>query len=278
MSLQNIIVFVSTGKQGQATVQALSDLGKFKILAVSRDPSSEAAQALAKIPRVEVVKGEVGDHEHLFNQPIHGVFFVQMGFDFPAVLKDVGSLLDLSEKKGVKHVVFSGTDQCGKRDVGIGHPFLDCKKDIEDLVTAKSFDWTIIRPVGFLENFYWPPYLDQVTTTWKETSNLVKKVISVIDIGKITAEVFAHPEKWAGKAINIAGDSLTPAQMELVWKETTGKSLDATETPQFPPGMAEAMDFFNKHEFEASSGWTRENFPFVLDLKAWLKQSSFVSA
>ncbi|KAK8843938.1 hypothetical protein IAR55_006730 [Kwoniella newhampshirensis] len=273
---QTILVFNSTGQQGHATVQALSDLGKFKILAVTRDPSSESAKNLVNIPHVHVVKGEVGVHEHFFDQPIHGVFFVQMGFDIEAALKDIKSLLDISEKKGVRHVVFSGTDQCGHRDIGIGHPFLDAKKDVEDLLQGRKFDWTVLRPVGFMENFYKAPYKAQVTTTWLQSNHY--KMISVVDIGRIAARVFAQPTEWTGKALNVAGDSLTPGEIVEVWKEVTGELLDDKEPPQFPPGFDSAMAFFTKNEFEASVEWTEQNFPGVMDLKTWLKSSNFAKA
>ena len=99
--------------------------------------------------------------------------------------------------------------------------------------------WTIIRPTAIMENLYMPIYKDIITTTWVETIHY--KWIASEDIGKITAEIFEHPEKFSGKALNIAGDSMTPGEHVRMWKEVTGETLNATEPPNFPPGLDSAM-------------------------------------
>lgn len=275
MSFKTIIVFGSTGKQGSATIKALNAIGSYSIIAATRDTESDKAKALAQIPNIRVAKGEIGDHAHLFKDPVHGIFFFLIGFDIGASIERAKGMLDTAVSKGVQHVIFSGVDFCGHREKGIGHPFLDAKKPVEDYLMTLPLKWTIIRPTAIMENLYMPIYKDIITTTWVET--IYYKWIASKDIGKIAAEIFEHPEKFSGKALNIAGDGMTPDEHVRMWKEVTGETLNAIKPPKFPPGLDSAMKFFDANECDADIEENRKNFPWLMDLKTWLKQSSFAS-
>ncbi len=79
-TIRTILVCAATGKQGGATVRALVKLNaaasspKYKILALTRDTSSEKAASLANLPGVSLLQGSLAKPETLFNEPIHGVF------------------------------------------------------------------------------------------------------------------------------------------------------------------------------------------------------------
>ncbi|WVQ86141.1 hypothetical protein IAT38_008309 [Cryptococcus sp. DSM 104549] len=269
--LRTILVFGATGKQGSGLIKALSKSSGYTIFAVTRDPTRDAAKTVSDAPNVTVVKGDVGDHEQLFKQPVYGVFFALFGFDVEASVIDAKRLIDSCLTNNVKHIVFTGVDFCGHREQGTGISFLDAKKTVEDYLIALPIQHTIIRPTGFMENLYMPVYKDIITTTWRD--DIPYKWIAAADIGKIAAEVFEDPEKWAGKAIDICGESLTKAETVGVWKEVFGVTLQAKEAPKFPPGMATAMKFFDNNEMDADIKWNRENFPWLTDLKTWLKSS-----
>ncbi len=80
---RTILVTGATGKQGGAAVRALVKLNeaapspKYKILALTRDASSEKAAPLASLPNVSVVQGNLAKPETLFNEPVHGLFLIQ---------------------------------------------------------------------------------------------------------------------------------------------------------------------------------------------------------
>ncbi|WVQ81304.1 hypothetical protein IAT38_003427 [Cryptococcus sp. DSM 104549] len=274
---RNVLVFGATGKQGQAAVRYLSAANNFHILAVSRDPTSEAAQALAKLPNTEVLQGEVGETSKLFDKPVHGVFFFTMGFDIDLQIKEAKAMLDKCVEKGVKHVVFSTADLCGAAGK-TGQPFLDAKAPVEDhlISLSPSLQYTIIRPVAFMENLYWDLYRQSIPTLWSSTQSY--KWVATDDIGHVAATVLAEPEKWVGKVFGLAGDSLKRDEVVKVYEEVTGEKLDATEKPAFPPFIAGAMEFFATNEFEADAQWNREAFPFLKDLKTWLQGSGLAAA
>ncbi|WVQ95309.1 hypothetical protein IAU59_002404 [Kwoniella sp. CBS 9459] len=275
---RTILVITATGKQGSAVIKAL-DKTKFKPIAATRDASSDAAKALD----VDLVQGSLDDPERLFadaaniaNGAIDGVFIV-LAVQDPEEHKRYGlAIIDAAAKHGVKHVVYSGGDFSGKQLTGI--PFFDIKRDIEAHLKAQSFAWTILRPVGFMENFYWPLYLDQVTTTWPKAKHSHYKLIAVEDIGKIAAEAFEQADRFKGKELNIAGDALTPAQIVEIWKKVTGQTLEAKETPVFPPAFADAFKFFDDNQCDADVEENRLLFPWLSDFETWLKKTPFAQA
>ncbi|WWC92417.1 uncharacterized protein L201_007374 [Kwoniella dendrophila CBS 6074] len=265
---QTILVIGATGKQGSAVVKAL-DKSKFKVIAATRNASSDAAKALG----VDLVEGPLDQPEVLFQEPIHGVF-VALGEPNPEEqLKQGLAIVDAAAKHGVKHFVYSSGDFCGIEKTGI--PFFDIKKDITARVQAGPWQWTVLGPVGFMENFYWPLYLDQVSTNWKNAAHKTYKLIAVADIGNIAAEAFSKPEQFAEKILNIAGDELTPDEIIATWKEVTGQTLQAQETPVFPSAFAPAFKFFDDNQFEADIAENRKLFPFISDFKSWLQQTPF---
>lgn len=71
------VVLGATGSQGGSVIDALLPEGKYTLRAVTRDPSSDKAKALAA-KGVEVVKGDVNDPESLKKafQGAWGVFSV----------------------------------------------------------------------------------------------------------------------------------------------------------------------------------------------------------
>ncbi|WVF67742.1 hypothetical protein IAT40_002501 [Kwoniella sp. CBS 6097] len=274
---RTILVITATGKQGGAAIKAI-DQTKFKILAAVRDASSETAKALS----VDTVEGELEKPDSLFQkEPIYGLF-LNLGAPNPVEQKQHGiALIDAAVKCGVKHVVFSSLDFCGNETTGAA--FLDAKREVEAHLKAQSsLRYTILRPVGFMENFYWPLYLDQVTTTWKASAadgkHATHKLIAVEDIGKVAAEVFAQPDSYAGKEVGIAGDEVTPEQIQATWKKVTGQTLQAEQTPVFPPGVDVAFQYFIDNEFETNVQAARKQFPFLSTFESWLKKTPFAQA
>ena len=55
--------------------------------------------------------------------------------------------------------------------------------------------------------------------------------IAVEDIGKIVASVFAAPERFAGKTIEIAGDEVTGNDMQEVFSRAAGRTITYSRFP-----------------------------------------------
>ncbi len=91
-----------------------------------------------------------------------------------------------------------------------------------------------------MENYYWPLILQNVSS--KLNPNHKSKSIAVSDIGYAVASAFDDPATFAGKAIDLAGDALTPRQIVAAFKDVTGIDLDAQTPQEFPPDFKKAYD------------------------------------
>jgi len=50
-------------------------------------------------------------------------------------------------------------------------------------------------------------------------------MISVDDIAWFAADIFAHPEEFLGKELDVAGDVLTAEEMKSIYRKVTGRRV-----------------------------------------------------
>ncbi|WWC93536.1 hypothetical protein V866_000371 [Kwoniella sp. B9012] len=84
-----VLVIGATGNQGSAVVKALVDINnastipKYRILALTRDSTSEKARFLKNLSNVEIVQGDLDQVDVIFEEvlakvdKVYGVFSVQ---------------------------------------------------------------------------------------------------------------------------------------------------------------------------------------------------------
>ena len=89
--------------------------------------------------------------------------------------------------------------------------------------------YTILRSVFFMENIT-DNMVGRVTlTAWRnKVGNKRTQMVSTIDVGVFAPKVIADLEAYKGRAIIIAGDELTFAEVNEIWQQRMGKSLSTT--------------------------------------------------
>src|ERR1035437_6414844 len=115
MAEQKIIAVVgATGAQGGGLVRAIAaDPGSgFTARAITRDPSSDAAKALAALPNVEVVQGDLEDPASIDAAfaGAHGAFcvtFFWVDFTPATEMRHAQTMAAAAKSAGVHHVVWS---------------------------------------------------------------------------------------------------------------------------------------------------------------------------
>lgn len=110
MTSQVILVFGATGSQGGSVVRALQD-SKYKIRAVTRNPSGAAAKALAA-QGIEVVQADITNQEQLDSafKGVYGVFAVTNFFTHFSKEQEIADgkrLVDTAAAAGVQHYIWS---------------------------------------------------------------------------------------------------------------------------------------------------------------------------
>ncbi len=123
-----------TGTQGSAIVRHLTSTKRYKVLALTRSVTSEAAQDLSRLPNIEVVEARVG----VVGYDLEAFYDAARRSDYAFVNTDGSALGEQAEtywgvtlfevavRAGVKHFVYSGLDYNGKKcnydpDLYVGH-------------------------------------------------------------------------------------------------------------------------------------------------------------
>jgi hypothetical protein len=106
------------------------------------------------------------------------------------------------------------------------------------------------------------------------------QLISIKDIGGLAAKGFINPDEFAGKSLGIAGDELSYAQMNEVFKQTIGTDMPITYD-FVGRGFAWAVkeiSVMTKWFFTDGYGVDLQEIkgvlPEILTWEAWLKEES----
>jgi uncharacterized protein YbjT (DUF2867 family) len=280
-SEKTIVVTGATGQQGGATARHLLAQG-WRVRALTRDPQGAAAQALAAVG-AEVVSGNMDDRTSLDQAfaGAYGVFSVQNFW-----LPDVGAagevrqgkiVADAAKAAGVRHLVYTSVGGA-ERQTGLSH--FDSKWQIEEYVRSLSLPATVLRPVFFMENLTSPmmgPRDGVLANALRPTTSL--QMIAVEDIGFFAALAFARPQEFIGKAIELAGDSLTMPQVAETMTRVTGQPVQFVEVPleqvaAFSQETADMLAWFNDHGYEADIAGLRKLHPGMLTFETLLRKTS----
>lgn len=230
---RTVLVFGATGQQGGAVASALLSDG-WKVRAIVRDPSAEKAKELAKLGAT-LVAGDLADPVSVraAMKGVHGVFSVQpssgqgaaYGITDEQEVRYGKAVADLALAAGVQHFVYTSVAISGARSTGMGH--FDSKLDIEDHVRSLALSSTIVRPASFMELLLLPGMgLDQGAYTFFLRPDQAGQIIAVRDIGKIVAAVFADPEGFAGRTIEIASDEVTGRELGEKLTRAAGRPIE----------------------------------------------------
>lgn len=301
MATNNILVVGATGQQGGSVIKALLALPPqdppIQILALTRNTQSSKAQALlSSSPKdtLELVQGDSTDPIPIFSSRPAGSITSLFLVTTPGKSTEESQaipLIDAAVSHGVKHIVFSSVDRGGDEKSWTNPtdvPHFKSKHNIEIYLRDKaagddaSFTWTILRPVAFLDNMNPGFFCSLFAAMWQKALSPSRKLqfISVRDIGIFAAKALTEPQEWKGKALALAGDSLTLEEAKAKFKEVTGKDLPQTFT--FLGGallwgikdVGLMFEFFEKEGYGADIEATKKDVPSLQDFETWLKESS----
>ena len=281
---RTILVAGATGNQGGAVASSLLERG-FKVRALTRNPNSEEAQALAG-QGAEVVQGDMEDRSAMDRalEGVYGVFSVQTfweaGYDLE--VKQGKTLTDAAKAAGVEHFVYSSV---GSAHRGTGIPHFDSKWEIEEHVRELGLPYTILRPVFFMQN--WEMMRDQIlegTLPQPLDPDKPLQQVAVEDIGAFTTLAFENPDEWVGREVDLAGDEQTMPQIAETFSRVSEKEIDYFQVPwdQFEEQMGEEYAvmyrWFNDVGYEADIAALRREYTELTTFEQYLRSHGWESA
>ncbi|OWA04432.1 NmrA family protein [Streptomyces sp. CS113] len=281
-----IAVFGATGQQGGAVVDALL-AREARVRALVRTPTSDRAQALAArgvepaVVRIDAPASTVAALE-----AVDAFYFMTPEANSLEEVEEevrVGTaLVDAAAAARVPHVVFNsafGAD----RERGVPHH--DSKHRIEEYLKRSGLRATMVRPAAFMENFatVMAPSLEDGTIVLRLPlpDDVVLKMISIEDIGKVAAAILLGTADVPGGAVAVVGDEPTgpqiaavfgrraglPSRYEALPLSVLGNDLDKAMFRQFAEASASPSDIAAVRAIE----------PAVRDLTEWIRSTGWTA-
>lgn len=302
-----IAVTGATGAQGGGLAWAiLNDReSPFRLRAITRNPASEKAKALAAAG-AEVVAADIDDVasvERAF-AGAYGAFCVTNFWEHMSPSKETQqgrNLADAAKKAGVQHAIWSTfEDTRDKVPLSDGRmptlqdrykvPHFDCKAEVNAYFLEHGPPTTLLYT-----SFYWDNLIHFGMGPKKGDDGKLSFVlpmadkklpgIAAEDIGKCAYGIFREGPSSAGQVIGVAGEHLTGAEMAASLSKALGQPVAYAAVPADVyrgfgfPGAEDLGNMFQyKAEFEADFrghrdlGRARSFNPELLTFDGWLKK------
>ena len=248
MSEKKVIAVVgATGAQGGGLVRAIlaDPSGGFAARAITRDPNSAAAQALAAAG-AEVVAGDVDDQASL-ERAFAGAYgaycvtFFWAHFSPEKEQAQVKNMADAAKAAGVQHVIWSTLEDTrkwmpkgdnrmptlmGKYKV----PHFDAKGESDHCFTDAGVPTTFL-----LASFYWENLIGFGAGPKRDADGMLQFTlpigdvpmagIAAEDIGRCAYGIFQRGSKFIGARVGVAGEHLTGAEMAAAMASAIGQPV-----------------------------------------------------
>jgi len=242
-----ILVTGATGLNGKELLRRLSAKG-IAVRALVRNPAKAAA--LAALPKVEIVQGDMARGETLA-LALHDIDRAMLiSSSAPDMLEVQSNFIDAARKAGVKHVVkLSGI----MPELDSAFRFARMHGEIEKRLEASGMAFTHLRAGEFM-----PAYFRQVPAIVAKGAMFLPMEdariasIDVGDIAEIAADVLTH-SGHEGKTYPLTGpEALTMTQVAEKLSAATGKTIRYVDVPPeaarqaqlgagMPPYLADAL-------------------------------------
>jgi uncharacterized protein YbjT (DUF2867 family) len=304
-----IAVLGATGAQGGGLVRAIQNdpQGGFKARAITRNPDSEKAKALAALG-AEVVAADVDDEDSLIQafQGAYGAFCVTFFWEHFSPAKEAAharNMAQAAKRAELQHVIWSSLEDTRKLvpltddrmptlQEKYKVPHFDEKGAADELFLKSGIPTTIL-----LTSFYWDNFIyfgsgpkkgpDGVLALTMPMGDKKLPGMAAEDIGKCAYGIFKAGKKYVGKTVGITGEFLTGEEMADRMGKALGQKVVYNEvTPDqyrsfgFPGAddlgnMFQFKRDFNK-EFLAARDpkLSRELNPELQDFQTWLSRNA----
>ncbi|WP_057915934.1 NmrA/HSCARG family protein [Peribacillus muralis] len=270
---ETILVIGATGKQGSAVVEKLLDDG-WQVHAISRNLDRPVVQDLQQ-QGATVIKADLDDRQSLLDamKSVYGIYVVQpiYGEEPEKELQQGKKVADVAKQVGIAHFVYSSA---GGVDRNRGGAHFDIMWQIEQYIRAIDLPCTVLRPAFFMDNFKRLVQVqDQQLIIPEFVSEETKfQMISAKDIATFAAIAFNYPEKYKGKAIEIAGDEISLSQIKELFSQIFNVPCNILESPK---GQFPGREWLEKEGYQADIPALRKIHPDLLNLQDWINTSGW---
>ncbi|MGW8267038.1 MAG: NmrA/HSCARG family protein [Longimicrobiales bacterium] len=280
MSEKKVIAVVgATGAQGGGLARAIleDEESPFSVRAITRNPSSDQARALANMG-AELVQADLDDQASLERafSGAYGAFCVTNFWEHFSPAKEKAQARNMAEAAkiaGLKHAVWSTfedtrdwvsleDDRMPTLQGEYKVPHFDGKGEADAFFEEAAVPTTFLRT-----SFYWDNFIHFGAGPQRGEGGMLalnlpmgeKKLpgIAAEDIGRAVYGIFRRGSDFVGKTIGVAGEHLTGSQMAEALSDALGEPVrynampfDAYRGLGFPGADDMGNMFQFKHDFQ----------------------------
>ena len=108
--------------------------------------------------------------------------------------------------------------------------------------------------------------------------------VATADIGVFAKLAFESPDKYNHKAIGLAGDQLTFAQLSQAFKNATGNPMDGTFwflgsfLKYMVTELGTMINWFGSDGYKANIPELKKMHPGLMNMETWIKEKSTFTA
>jgi uncharacterized protein YbjT (DUF2867 family) len=274
-----VLVTGATGQQGGAAVRHLRERG-FPVRALTRDPEQPKARALVG-HGTEVVRGDMEDETSL-TRAMDGVYGVHSVQEFPRAgvegeIRQGTRVANAAKRSNSSLFVYSSVASADQRT---GIPHFDSKFRIEETIRGTGMRYTIVRPVFFMENWLgMRQTIEGGAFSLPLSPETRLQMIAVDDIGGVVATAFERPGKWQDRAIELAGDELSMAELAQAFTRASGREIRYVQVPwdEFEQQAGKEVTlmyrFFQDTGYHVNIGSVRSEYPKLTTFDRWMNSN-----
>jgi uncharacterized protein YbjT (DUF2867 family) len=253
MAKKIIAVVGATGAQGGGLARAIlhDEGGEFSARAITRNPESDQAKALAA-QGAEVVRADLDDRTSLERafQGAYGAFCVTNFWEHLSPEKETAqgrNLAEAAKAAGIRHAIWS-TFEDTRDSVPLDDdrmptlqgrykvPHFDAKAEANKFFTELGVPTTFLLTSAYMDNFIgfgWGPQKDADGNLFVvfPMDDVKLPLIAVEDIGKCAYGIFKRGEEYIGKTVGVAGDHLTGTEIAAALSRALGKPIAYRAVP-----------------------------------------------
>jgi uncharacterized protein YbjT (DUF2867 family) len=174
------------------------------------------------------------------------------------------TLIDAAVRAGVAQVVFAAA-------TGPDHHRLSCdvSSETERYLRRLEVPATVLRPATFMEEipWYWLSRFDhEITLATPFGADAHLPLVALDDVGALAALAAARPGEFAGRTIEVAGETATPLQISSRLADAFGEPVKYEEV------QVEGVFVYQEASTQVQHiDWLRAAYPRLHTLASWLE-------
>ncbi|MGL5939768.1 MAG: NmrA/HSCARG family protein [Waterburya sp.] len=287
-----VLLIGVTGGTGSNVVKGFLEQNSTNLRAITRQINLQSLP-LAKLNNlgVELVEADLDDEASL-EKALVGVSSVYCHAFAPDSTKPdpqeiarAKRFANVAKQAKITHLVYNSAGGVDRQS-GISH--IEQKYKIEQVLKQAGLPTTMLRACLFMEEFwkkYTRPSILKGVFSFSLQPDRPLHLITTKDMGRVAAYAIKHQSKYVDRAIELAGDVLTPTQMTAEFSRVQGKPVTYKEIPPWifllfwRKSLFDLIQWYRHEGYQADVQYLRDQeFPKLLtSFREFLEETNWAN-